>query len=182
MFYKVVGMLDFLNKLYTEALEKKMKIDSKRCTVQMKLEENKRYIEKLLQEDESGVDLFSPRKQNKKLQKTIVSLEEDQKKLQVKLEELNLQLSESEFRLSEFEQAIQEAKEKETHIDQIQNQYESSNVLDQIEDVAYLERIIHKLELCKKIIDVDTNRCKLELDTLTKVIRDQADRGKNGCD
>lgn len=176
-------MIDFLNKLYTEALEKKMKIDSKRRSVQMKLEENKRYIEKLLQEDESGVDLFSPRKQNKKLQKTIVSLEEDQKKLQDKLEELNLQLSESEFRLSEFEQAIQEAKDKETQIEKVQNQYESSTVLDQIEDVAYLERMIHKLELCKKFIDVDINRCKLEMDTLIKVIRDQADRGKrNGCD
>ncbi len=164
-------IIKFINKLYSELIEKKIEIESKHQEIKIKAENNFKYIQKLKKSEEESIDVFSPRKQNRNFQNNIKNLETEQQSLQKELELYNEELSAINTRLVEFEEIIQIAKQQE-----IQNK----NMIDQLEQnrlrqkesnlLNILRSIVHKIEICLKFVDVDFNRCKIELNSLKKLI------------
>lgn len=162
-------IIEFINKLYSESLEEKIQLESKYQQIKIKLDKNDKYIQKLKESEEETTDVFSPRKQNRNIRNNIVALENEQQTLLTELEKYKEKLLWLNKRLEEFEEAIKDTKKLEIQKNRIsppdqkkQNQIDQSKM-----DLSnIIKPIIHKIELCTKFIEVDTVRCKIELNSL----------------
>lgn len=162
-------IIEFLNKLYSESLEEKIQLESKYQQIKIKFDKNDKYIQKLKKSEEETTDVFSPRKQNRNIRNNIVALENEQETLLTELEKYKEKLLWINKRLEEFEEAIKDIKKLEIQKNRIsppdqktQNQIDQSN----IDLYNIINPIIHKIELCTKFVEVDTVRCKIELNSL----------------
>ena len=164
-------VIEFLNKLYSEVLEEKMNLETKKQEIQIKIDENNKYIKKLKKSEEDTTDVFSPRKQNRNLRNNIIALEKEQKILSNELENFDEQILILNERLNEVEEVLKIAKQEELQKNLMYSQLEQIHMEQNEFDISNdLNRIIHKAELCSKFIDVDSNRCKIELTSLIKML------------
>ena len=72
---------DFFKKLHSEFLEQKLEAELELKNINIKLNENQKFIQKLKEEDERNFNAFSPRKQNSKLKDNIKNLKNEQELL-----------------------------------------------------------------------------------------------------
>lgn len=162
-------IIEFINKLYSESLEEKIQLESKYQQIKIKLDRNDKYIQKLKESEEETTDVFSPRKQNRNIRNNIVALENEQQTLLTELEKYKEKLLWLNKRLEEFDEAIKDTKKLEIQKNRISPpDQKTQNQIDQSKmDLSnIINPIIHKIELCTKFIEVDTVRCKIELNSL----------------
>lgn len=183
----------YLEKLQQDYLEEKLSIDKIVANLQVQLKENIEFI-KLLEEDtDASYESFSPREMSsknkqqiqelKKKQKEIINDIENKKEEQYsiiqKIDELNSVLKvarTSEVKLKELELAEKDEIDNELYrITLLETQEkERQRISRELHDstVQNLTSLVHKTELCGKLIDMDPIRCKLELTMMSRTLRD----------
>lgn len=173
---------EFLEKLYSELLQKKSKQESEQNNIVIKIKENEKYIKKFQKEGEENYDAFSPRNQNQNLKKKIESFEKENQLLLQKKEEVEISLDEINHKIQEFDTALKEKKDIITFYKKNEKYRKKYRKFQQryAEDIS---SIIHKLEFCIQLMNVDHRRCEMELTSLIRSLYEKIeDEKKNEWD
>lgn len=160
-------ILKFIKKMRYELTSEKMKIESERNKIQNELDRNRRFLQKLKEEEEQDYDTFSPRRKNMKIYDHIKLLEQEQQNLSETLETVEENLLQTNSRLKELDdisklirdQALEAKKEN-------QNRDIDSYVKKNI------KILIQKIDLSAHLLVVDPNRCRMELSAVKKALQE----------
>lgn len=177
----------YLEKLQSQFLEEKISLEKEKNHLQMKIKEITEFANLLEESSDPNYESFSPREINSKNKRQIKKLLEEEKAVKEQLI-----LKEEEYRkcvekIEELSVVIRQAKS-----DMMDNSVESLN--DEVYRLALLETqenerqrisrdlhdstvqnltsLVHKAELCGKLVDMDPLRCKLELNIMSKTLRE----------
>lgn len=178
-------VVEFLNELQSEYLDKKLKIESEEKELKNKLEENLELIQKLKEEEEKNFNAFSPRNQKSKYKDNIKNLEQEKESIIKELDNFKQQLNEYAIKIDKIAPVIEEARQKFFQVTSIQDYNEKKNSLKNHskKDSSELRNVyvknmtgmIHKLDFCSKIVQIDPSRCKIELSAISNGIRETID-------
>lgn len=180
----------YLKKTKEEFIEQKTCILEQIKYTENKLKENDKFIELLENTSDPNYEAFSPREINSNVfnRKKIEELQIEQKTEGEHLLELKDQLGEINFKIDEITSVLKGLEQTENTI-QGEDSYgmrlsllrsveaERQRIARELHDFTTqnLTAIVHKTELCKKILDEDPVRCKLELFTIEKTLREVID-------
>ena len=177
----------YLEKLQEEYLEEKIQIDKSIANLEIQLKENIEFIKFLDESTDVCYESFSPRNVNDKNKTQIQELKEKQKDILHKMNEEKNKQAEIIQKMDELSSVIKVAKstsekKEKTEIDSdiyrltlLETQEnERQRISRELHDstVQNLTSMIHKIELCSKLIDMDPIRCKLELTMMSRTLRD----------
>lgn len=166
-------VIDYLKKIQEENLTKKVIVEKKINELQVFLKENMEF-EKLLEEtNDSSYELFTPREVNVKNKIKLQEIKEEKKHIEENIELLKIEYQEYVDRLDEISVVIDtalsnnescnESRNFETSFKKDEKEYRKMVSEDAQDFMPGLNHILHNMELCFKIIDVDPIRTKLEL-------------------
>lgn len=143
----------------------------------------------LEEESDPNYESFTPRKVNSYNQNKIVELKGEQKILTEQLNEVRKELYDLNVDIYEIDSVIKVESEKIANENTIKDndanpkykitilqtqESERQRIARDLHDttVQSLTSLVHKSELCKKLVDIDPLRCKLELSSMSKILRD----------
>ena len=177
---------EYLKKFQSELMSNKEEIHKSVEALELQIKENKAFIKLLKEENDSNYESFSPRDVNPKGREQIQHLEDQQKLLQeqldtrkkeyvsciAKLDELNEAIAELEQKINDSDSDISDDILRLKLLETQEN--ERQRISRELHDstVQNLTSLVHKTELCSKLIDMDKVRCKLELNIMSKTLRD----------
>ena len=101
---------DFVKKMRSELLNEKMELEYEHTKIKNELEQNQRFLEKIMQEEQETYDIFSPRRKNYKLKENIKSLKQKQDGLKKSDEEIRKKLLLLSQKVNDCEKAIKQKK------------------------------------------------------------------------
>lgn len=183
----------YLEKLHSEYLEEKNNIDKNIENLQIQLNEKIEYIKLLEDSTDSIYESFSPRESNSENKLKLKEANEKREEIIQKMDELKVKQDEMVSKIEELENVIKIAEcsiIKEEEIDsETDNGYESDvyrlklletqenerqRISRELHDstVQNLTSIVHKTELCSKLIEIDPIRCRLELTMMSRTLRE----------
>jgi len=185
----------YLEKLHGEYLEEKISIDKSIANLQVKLKENIEFIKLLDESTDASYESFSPRESNQKSKAQVRELKEKQKEIIEQIDEAKIRQTEIISKIDELSSVIKVAKSSIVKVDQSESKEDNTVELDnniyrltlletqenerqrisrELHDstVQNLTSIVHKTELCSKLIDMDPIRCKLELTMMSRTLRE----------
>ncbi|MBO5371474.1 MAG: sensor histidine kinase [Lachnospiraceae bacterium] len=184
-------VVDFLKEYQVSLLEEKEELEAKKKSIKIQRDENAKFLAQLREEDELEFDALSPRRQNTDIRNKISDLEIKQQelleesncikekidKLNTKLDEFNSvlkvakkQASAREKRINGFLEDNDILKLKVLETQELERQRIARDLHDS--SVQSLTSMVHKIELCSKLVDMDAIRCKLELSAMSKTIKE----------
>lgn len=188
MFEVDVMLYAYLEKLQTESLDRKLAIEKEEAALRCKLKENQEFTRRLEEDNASSYELFTPRSAGLRNKEDLQKLKYERKLLTEQLDQKKAALDDSQKKLEEITQVIREAKSvlisKDDYEEMNQNRYrlilletqenERQRISRELHDstVQNLTGLVHKADLCSKLIDIDPIRCKLELSVMAKTLRD----------
>ena len=183
---------DYLEKIRQEYIEHKVSLEEQISSYENKVKENTKFLQVLEKETNPGYEAFSPREFNSFHKEKMEELWADQKRISNEIMCLRDQMQEYEFRIADITSVIKEETEIERKIHEAADidsydtrlallrsvETERQRIARELHDstTQNLTAIVHKTELCSKIIESDPVKCKLELfsigQTLRKIIED----------
>ncbi len=180
-------VIKYLEKLYQDLFEEKLNLEWDIQKKEILLKDNKKFIETLEKSLDDNYESFSPKKMYEENYIKINSLQEEQRKCEEEIRKTKIQIVDLSVKLSELDGVIKAAREDKKQKEiagESDNQYVRKNILEiqEIERkriardmhdtiVQNLANLIHKIEICDKVGEVDPIRCKLELREMTNSIR-----------
>lgn len=188
MFWYAMMVKTYLEKLQSDFLEEKVTLEKEINDLQIRVKENVEFVRLLEENNDTAYASFSPREVNPKNKVKIQELNKEKKEMEKQLEQLQEQYAECVGKLQELsevlhslqlsatEQDISTAAEREkyrlTILETQEN--ERQRISRELHDstVQNLTSMVHKVELCSKLVEMDPIRCKLELITLGKTLRE----------
>lgn len=177
----------YLEKLQKEYLEEKLDIEKELNNLQIYLKENQEFIKLLEETNDPNYESFSPRDINTKNKERIQKLKEEQKSLLETIKKQRNSLLKAEQKLEELSNIVKLAKTtlSAQSIDSPNDEFyklalletqekERQRISRELHDstVQNLTSLVHKTELCSKLVEIDKVRCKLELNTMSKTLRE----------
>lgn len=178
----------YLEKLQSDFLEEKVTIEKKINDLQIHLKENTEFIRLLEESNDSAYASFSPRELNPKNKEKIQELNEEKKELERQLEGQQEKYNECITKLQELSEVITSLQKPVTEKENFDigdrekyrltileiQENERQRISRELHDstVQNLTSMVHKVELCGKLVEMDPIRCKLELVTLGKTLRE----------
>lgn len=183
-------VIAYLEKLQDEYLHEKLDKEKELSRLQIELRETIEFIRLLEETNDPNYESFTPREVNSKNKKKILELQEQQRKIQQSIELETEHYLEYKQRLDELENVLEKAKKDAAQINQnvFDNEKYRSSLLETQENerqrisrelhdstVQNLTSLVHKAELCSKLVEMDPVRCKLELTTMSKTLREIID-------
>lgn len=184
-------VVDYLEKLQKQYMQEQFQKEKLLDDLQVCLKENIEFIKTLELTNDPNYETFTPREVNQRNKQKILELREEQKKLEKEIEEQKISLEKCKDRLEELAFVFQEAKRdlsrEEYRTDRMNETYgiallemqekERQRISRDLHDytVQNLTALVHKTELCSKMIDIDPVRSKLELSMMSKTLREIID-------
>lgn len=180
-------VISYLEKLQSEYMQEKFNAEKELSDLQIHLRENIEFIKLLEETNDPNYESFTPREVNSKNKTKILELREEQKKIQQSIDKQKGCLAECTQKLEELMSVIGEAKKSmtENHQDILKSETYRITLLETQENerqrisrdlhdytVQNLTSLVHKTELCSKLVEMDPVRCKLELSMMSKTLRD----------
>lgn len=178
---------EYLEKLQNGFLKQKVDIEKKINELQFHLKEDVEFIKLLKENDDPNYAAFSPRESNSRNEKKIKELEEEKKSIEIQIGEEKKKYDECLVEIEELSEVMNSSKEiaveqKFSNID-IESyrlailetqENERQRISRELHDstVQNLISMVHKVELCSKLVEMDPIRCKLELVTMEKTLRE----------
>ena len=183
----------YLENLQEEYLEQKIYIDKSMANLQVKLKENIKFL-KLLEEDiDVRYESFSPRQTLSKNNQQILELKQKQKDILIEIEKVKEEQSSIIQKIDELNSVLKVARTNEAKLremelaekDEVDNELcrmslleiqekERQRISRELHDstAQNLTSLVHKTELCGKLVDMDPIRCKLELTTMSRALKE----------
>lgn len=172
----------YLEKIQNQLLEEKIELEKQYLYLTNTMKENDKMTQLLDEANDPNFESFTPRTVNARNKEKIRQLQEMQKHLSEEKEQLEEKTAVVKERLEEYRAALQQEYERE------QSEIVQSNIqeiklrsleLQQLQQqrIAYdlkhdtlqkLKDIVHKLELSLQLLDVDSQRCRVELSDVLK--------------
>lgn len=180
----------YLEKLFIEYQEEKDKLEEQISQQDILLRENIEFIKLLEETNDSNYEFFTPRDVNSKNKNKILELKEEQKKITKNLDLLKLDHAKWIQKIDELQSVIRVQKmsddvaaeaasdikdDKLVRIALLETQEnERQRISRELHDstVQNLTSLVHKTELCSKLVDMDPIRCKLELSATNQILRE----------
>lgn len=177
----------YLEKLQNDFLKDKVSIEKEINDLQIHLKENTEFIKLLEESNDSAYASFSPREVNPKNKEKIQELSEEKKGIEKRLEEQQEKYNECITKLQELTEVITSLQNPVSEKDALigdRERYrlalleiqenERQRISRELHDstVQNLTSMVHKVELCSKLVEMDPIRCKLELITMGKTLRE----------
>lgn len=190
---------DYLQKRLEMLLDKKVILSAKISKINTDIENIDEMIKQVSKEVDNAFEIFSPRqKKNDFARLEIDKLLSNKQELQDSLTLLIEEANELDGDIGNIKEALGETIEDESVLctdeeiisceDRMngikilqQQENERSRIARDLHDsvVQVLANMIHKCEMCSKIIDVDSIRAKLELEIMSKNLRDSISEIRN---
>lgn len=180
---------EYLEKTRDSFIEEKSNWVEKVYHLQNSMKENIKMISLLEDTNDPNFEAFTPRQVNGYNKNKIIELQEEQKKISEELQEARTIVSQYDLKILEVESVLRVEKGQpdnsfsKSDIDDL-NSKMKFQLLESVErerqrisrdlhdsTVQNLTSLVHKTELCMKLLDVDTIRCKLELSTMSSTLR-----------
>lgn len=180
-------VVSYLEKLQSEYMQEKLNAEKELSDLQIHLRENVEFIKLLEETNDPNYESFTPREVNPKNKVKILELREEQKTIQKSIDEQKIHLTDCKKKLEELMCVLGEAKKSmiENHEDILKSETYRITLLETQENerqrisrdlhdytVQNLTSLVHKTELCSKLVEMDPVRCKLELSMMSKTLRD----------
>ena len=174
---------EYLEKTRDTFVDQRLLLKEQIYACENALKENIQFIRVLEDTNDPSYEAFTPRKVNQFNYEKIAELQEEQKNLTEQVTELRNQFGEIDCKIDEINSVIKVVKEDaaadetdeamkmtllltlETERQRIARDLHDSTTQD-------LTSLVHKAELCTKLLEVDPNRCKMELLSIGKTLRD----------
>lgn len=172
----------YLEKIQNQLLEEKIELEKQYLYVTNTMKENDKMTQLLDEANDPNFESFTPRTVNARNKEKMMQLQEMQKHLSEEKGQLKKKTALVKERLEECRAALQQEYEREQS-ELIQNDIQEMKLrsleIQQIQQrqIAYdlkhdtlqnLKDIMHKLELSLQLLDVDSQRCRLELSDVLK--------------
>lgn len=188
MFAEAYMVKEYLEKTKQGFIEKKIDLTAKENNLHLHIKENIEIIKLLEESTDPNFEAFSPRQGNNFNKQKINELNKEQKVLIEELNEVRKNLYNVGVEIDEIDSVIKVAREKlvtDKDIDEAETspsykmtilqtqESERQRIARELHDttVQCLTSLVHKSELCQKLIDIDPIRCKLELISMSKILR-----------
>ena len=185
-------VVTYLEKIREQYQEKRIDANSRLMAVQNEYKENTEFIKLLEVNNDPTFESFTPRQVNGFNKTKIGELEARQKQLTNIMSDIRGEISSIDSEIYELNSVIKVAKEKlgsEEFQDEARvklalletQENERQRIARELHDstVQNLTSLVHKTEICSKIMDADPIRCKLELSSMNKILRDVIDDTRN---
>ena len=180
-------VVEYLEQTKKHFVDKRESLLDEISSLEIKSKENIRMIQMLEDTNDDNFESFSPREVSSYTKSKMVELSEEQKQIQQLLQDYRSEVLELNLKIDEVTSVIKVAQnENEICNEEISKSKKSNlNVLESVEKerqriardlhdstVQNLTSLVHKSELCMKLIDLDPIRCKLELSSMGKILRE----------
>lgn len=181
-------VISYLEKLQSEYMQDKLNVEKELSDLQIHLRENVEFIKLLEESNDPNYEALTPRQVNSKNKSKILELKEEQKEIQKAIENQKTYKIECEQRLDELMAVLSKAKKEmiESNEENVKmdesyritlletQENERQRISRELHDytVQNLTSLVHKTELCSKLVEMDPVRCKLELSMMSKTLRD----------
>ena len=173
-----------------ELMEKRIDYTKNLKMYDMKIKENIEFIRLIECSEDESYESFLPRNYNHNTNaEKIEELKEERKKLEEKYNQLLMETGNLDCKIDELDSVIKMLQEIESQSKDLAQEigdkrifrltiletqeYERQRIARELHDttVQSLASMIHRIELCKKLTEIDPNRCKLELHSLTNMAK-----------
>ena len=180
-------VVEYLEQTKKQFIDKRESLLDEISSLEIKSKENIRMIQMLEDTNDDNFESFSPREVSSYTKSKMVELSEEQKQIQQLLQDYRSEVLELNLKIDEVTSVIKVAQnENEICNEEISKSKKSNlNVLESVEKerqriardlhdstVQNLTSLVHKSELCMKLIDLDPIHCKLELSSMGKILRE----------
>ena len=180
-------VVEYLEQTKKQFIDKRQSLLDEISSLEIKSKENIRMIQMLEDTNDDNFESFSPREVSSYTKSKMVELSEEQNQIQQLLQDYRSEVLELNLRIDEVTSVIKVAQnENDICNEEISKSKKSNlNVLESVEKerqriardlhdstVQNLTSLVHKSELCMKLIDLDPIRCKLELSSMGKILRE----------
>ena len=180
-------VVEYLEQTKKQFIDKRESLLDEISSLEIKSKENIRMIQMLEDTNDDNFESFSPREVSSYTKSKMVELSEEQKQIQQLLKDYRSEVLELNLKIDEVTSVIKVAQnENEICNEEISKSKKSNlNVLESVEKerqriardlhdstVQNLTSLVHKSELCMKLIDLDPIHCKLELSSMGKILRE----------
>lgn len=192
-------VVTYLEKIRDKYQEKRIDANNRFQAVTNEYRENTEFIKLLEANNDPNFESFTPRQVNGFNRTKIAELEARQKQLNNMLSDIRAEISSIDNEIYELNSVIKVAKEKsmggmssfaiEEGYDEAElrlalletQENERQRIARDLHDstVQNLTSLVHKTELCLKLMDSDSIRCKLELSSMGKTLRDIIEDTRN---
>lgn len=181
----------YLLNYQQELLEKKIDLEKSLQKVEILIKENQEFIRFIQNSEDKSYDSFSPHnyksdsdeKKKKELKEQQKELKEQTISLKNQIEHINQKSNELEniIKLLKTENNKEIDKDDDSEVFRMKlletQEYERQNIARELQNstLQSLASMMHKIEICTKLADMDPNRCKLELQNLSKTVKNTID-------
>ena len=180
-------VVEYLEQTKKQFIDKRQSLLDEISSLEIKSKENIRMIQMLEDTNDDNFESFSPREVSSYTKSKMVELSEEQNQIQQLLKDYRSEVLELNLKIDEVTSVIKVAQnENEICNEEISKSKKSNlNVLESVEKerqriardlhdstVQNLTSLVHKSELCMKLIDLDPIHCKLELSSMGKILRE----------
>lgn len=183
-------IVNYLENLHQQMYEEKLNLERECRRKEILKNDNNKFIQALESSLDENFESFSPRDIDQESHLKIESLLEEQKEIELEINELEIKIAKLNTDLNELESVLKAARENEKSSIEKENLKEKSEIIQRkILELQEMERcriaknmhdltiqnltnMIHKVDICIQLIDVDPVRCRLELHAISKQIRD----------
>ncbi|MBQ6442251.1 MAG: ATP-binding protein [Lachnospiraceae bacterium] len=184
---------EYLEKYLIELVEERILVEHEYTDCENKIKENISFIALLEEKNDPNFESFTPREVNTSNKKKIAELREEQKRLLDLSQKKKLELSDFNAKIDELNSVIRVAREAEKPGDELitnvddnvilrrklleTQEAERQRIARELHDssVQSMTGLVHKAELCYRLIDIDPVRCKMELKNMSKFTKEIID-------
>ena len=149
-------------------MEQKMELETEYNLILIKQKENEKQMLRLKEEEMQNFDAFSPRKQKSNLKDTISNLEKENQMFHQKIEEMKEQKKKLDAEILKISSVLKYFKENYMEKKDLTLSSKGKKKYQKLQEryQGELGELIHKIEFCFTLIDLDPVRCKIELSAL----------------
>ena len=161
-------VIEYLEKCSNSLLEEKIFLEAEQKNLKQNIKELVAFRELLEKKNDPNFEIFTPHVVDPKNKEEIKNLKKQEEERKLELQTLTEQLEQKEEKYQELFAVIKQAKQDYT------NNEEKSLLQNSLDEVVCkrLEQFITKIDLCSNLLNLDSMRCKIELDNMKKSVLD----------
>lgn len=176
---QVIMVIEYLQQIKDSYFEQKHALEKQLNLLEIQLKENTGMIKMLEETNDSCYELFTPRNVNSKNKAKINELMEEQKSINESIENLKNSIKEYSSKIEQLDQIVEEENREIEIVQEYTEAMTQQNIVSDDEKESSednlldgIKNVLNRVELCSRLIDIDPDRCRLELSSVMKILTD----------